>query len=133
MATATRGAKKQVQGIEGLLAASGCTGSCVYKYDPGTGTYVLVPGSTCTGTGCAGCSTKMPSALWELVIAAGPSVFPDPLMVNLTCGAQKEVIVERLLTTYVDCLKLQKSLKVAWYCCTGWASWRRGCSAAFFT
>ncbi len=134
MATATRAAKKQVNGIENLFTAPGCSGGCYYIFDPGTGTYVLDRSkSSCTGDGCAGCSTTMPSVLSELVKEAGPCVFPDPHNLALSCGAHKEIIIERLLTSYVDCLRLQKHSSSRGIAAPGWASCRRGCSAAFFT
>jgi hypothetical protein len=120
MATATRVAKKQVNGIEDLFTSPGCSGGCYYKYDVGTGKYVLdTTKSSCSGAGCAGCSTTMPMVMFELVKEAGPLAFPDPFNVSLSCGAHKEILVEKLLTTYVGCLKLQKRLKLAWYCCAG--------------
>jgi hypothetical protein len=109
MATATMDAKKKkLDCFHKIFASTGCTGTCVYKYDSQTGEYILQPGqSSCAGTGCSSCATMLPNIIRKLVILAGNRVFPDPDHFSYSCGVTREVLLERLLTEYVEHLKLK--------------------------
>jgi hypothetical protein len=109
MATATMDAKKKLDCFHKIFNSTGCTGTCVYKYDSTTGHYILQPGqSSCAGTGCSSCATMLPNIVRKLVEHAGKRVFPDPDNFSMTCGVTRELLMERLLTEYVQHLKLQR-------------------------
>jgi hypothetical protein len=109
MATVTTDAKKKkLDCFHKLFGTSGCSGTCTYKYNSQTGQYVLQSGSKCEGSDCAACASTLPFAVRELVKHAGKRVFPDPDNVTHSCGVTSERLMERLLTHYVDHVKLQR-------------------------
>jgi len=108
MATVTTGAKKKLNCFDKIFASDGCSGSCVYAYDSQTGQYVLQSGSKCQGSGCAACASTLPFAVRELVKHAGKRAFPDPDSISHSCGVSYEMLMERLLSQYVEYLRLQR-------------------------
>jgi hypothetical protein len=107
MATVALGAKKKLNGFDEVLGSDGCSGTCVYQYDSQTGQYVLQSGS-CQGSGCAACASTLPFGIRELLKQAGTSVFPDPDTFSHSCLNSYEMLMERLLSQYVEYLKLQR-------------------------
>jgi hypothetical protein len=89
-------------------SSGGCTGMCVYTWDPTLKQYVLEQGEVCSGTGCQPCEKYKSSILRELVILERS--FPNPDAISHVCGATTEESLEAALCLYVHLLKRYRLL-----------------------
>jgi hypothetical protein len=87
-------------------SVSGCHGACNYTWDSTTKQYVLDAGDACAGVNCQPCEQYKSSAVRELVMLEGS--FPDPDVINYTCGVGIEDSFDAALRLYVDLLKLYR-------------------------
>jgi hypothetical protein len=89
-------------------SSPGCTGMCVYSWDPTIKKYVLEPGDACSGSGCQPCENYKSSILRELVILERS--FPNPDAISHVCGVTTDESLESALCHYVALLKRYRLL-----------------------